>query len=483
MYRHLSRKRQLFINDDNVEVGRSESNYGCHNVKRVLHQPKKHGLVLMKDRPWESPVIDPVPNGILFDEQSQKFKCWYSCFFRQWYQPCAMEVESGMMLYAESNDGIQWQKPALDTYENNGSKANNICLTGPGCGILMPNVLYDSAESDPDRRYKLLCHGTVGTDHGPCVYFSPDGLRWTPYEHNPILYSRVDCGDTHALMGCRDPRTGKFVATIRPQDWYLSYPNVPSYRYRRGDPQAHSSLTYAYRNIGLSFSDDFTQWTIPETIIKSDLDDPLGTQFQMMTLMPYEDLYLGFLGVHYTDGANDTVDIQLAVSPDIHRWQRVGQRKPFLAIGDEGPWQSRMIFSVCTMPVRVKDELWFYYSPHKTNHYAKHEDRVGALGLAKMRLDGFVSIYVGDDGFLLTKPFTFTGQSLCVNADASQGSLRVQITDECGQVIENYLSRPIYADGIASEVLFEKDVARLRGRPIRLKFLMKHVHLYSFCFS
>ena len=60
MYRQLNSKRQLFINDDNIEIGRSEANYGCHNVQRVLHQPKKHGLVLMKDRPWESPVLDPV---------------------------------------------------------------------------------------------------------------------------------------------------------------------------------------------------------------------------------------------------------------------------------------------------------------------------------------------------------------------------------------------------------------------------------------
>jgi len=58
MFRLLSKKRQLFINGNNIELGRSgDYHYGSHNLQRVMHQPKKLSLVVMPDKPWESPVI------------------------------------------------------------------------------------------------------------------------------------------------------------------------------------------------------------------------------------------------------------------------------------------------------------------------------------------------------------------------------------------------------------------------------------------
>jgi len=483
MYPLLSKRRQLFVNDNNLELGRSDSRYGAHNLKRILHQPKKQGLVVTPDRDWESPVIELLSSCVLFDEKTRKFRMWYQCFVRKWYQPCNMEVESCFVLYAESDDGINWIKPDLGLYELNGSSRNNICLMDQGCGVMWAGVLEDDQENNPDKRFKMFAHGTTGKDHGEVVYFSPDGIHWKPYQHNPVLYTRVDTGDSHSLMGCRDPKTGRFVVSMRPVDWYLSYPQIPYYRYDRGDPQDDKlEATYSHRRVGISFSDDFTCWSPVVEVLQADLDDPPGTQMQGMNICPYQDIYLGFIMMHYADGANDTIDQQLAVSNDLIHWQRVGNRQPFLPIGDEGPWKSNMVFAISATPIRVGNELYLYYNPHRSTHYTQHENRYAAVGLAKLRLDGFVSIRVDGEGFLLTKPFTFEGDTLHINADSGAGRIEVQIVDERQQPYEGYLSKSFSGDAIDHIIDWPegKKLAYLQGKPIRLKFIMKNTDLYSF---
>ena len=184
----------------------------------------------------------------------------------------------------------------------------------------------------------------------------------------------------------------------------------------------------------------------------------------------------------YADGINDHIDVQLAVSNNLVEWNRVGNRKPFIPIGNEGPWESSMVFATSSTPIRVKDELYFYYNAHRSKHYAEHGERYGVIGLAKLRLDGFVSMYSDGEGFLLTKPFTFEGDRLYVNADAGAGELKVQVIDAGQKPYEGYLSKPVSTDSV--DHLLEwtdgRNIGDLQGKAVRLKFLMKDTHLYSF---
>lgn len=483
MYPRLSKHRHLFIDDKHIETGRSAHRYGCHNLKRIMHQPEKQGLVVVPDSPHESPVLQTLSNNVIFEPETGKFRMWYSCFERRWYEPLQMEVESCFVLYAESSDGVKWEKPELGLFEAGGTKKNNICLKAEGCGIMWAGVMLDREAEDPAERYKLLGHGTVGKDHGVVVYFSPDGIHWTAHLHNPVHYARVESGDSHTLMPTRDPRSGRFVAGVRPVDWYLSYPEIPYYRYDRGDPQDPvKDASFSHRRVGLSFSDDFTHWGTVHEVLEADLDDPPSTQMQGMTFSAYEDLYLGFIIMHYADGIDDTIDIQMAVSRDLESWQRVGNRKPFLPIGPEGEWDSQMIFSVSNAPIRVGNELYLYYNAHKTTHYCDHKDRYGAVGLAKLRVDGFVSMFAEGEGFLVTTPFEWRGQALRINADGSKGELRVQLMTEALEPIEGYISESICSDVVDQVVCWPegKAISDLKGRPVRLKFLMRNCHIYSF---
>ena len=111
---------------------------------------------------------------------------------RMWYLATAKDDTAGQRIcYATSKDGINWEKPNLGLVEYNGNKNNNLVeMKGknPDPGNAETNalpVLYDPEDPDPNRRFKLgMEAGRYGNNFA--VAFSPDGLRWTEYEGNPV---------------------------------------------------------------------------------------------------------------------------------------------------------------------------------------------------------------------------------------------------------------------------------------------------------
>ena len=62
-------------------------------------------------------------SSVLFDEQEQVFKMWYSLHTR------GQGDAASLLCYATSKDGVTWQKPELGIYEFRGTKQNNIVST------------------------------------------------------------------------------------------------------------------------------------------------------------------------------------------------------------------------------------------------------------------------------------------------------------------------------------------------------------------
>ncbi|MEY3226529.1 MAG: hypothetical protein RLZZ536_1148 [Planctomycetota bacterium] len=83
-----------------------------------------------------------------------------------------------------------------------------------------------------------------------------------------------------------------------------------------------------------------------------------------------------------------TIDVQLAWSWDPVSWNRPPERQPLIARGAAGSWDSGMIVTA-RAPVVVGDEP-------KVR---------AAIGLAKLRLDGFCSMQTAEanEGWLLTR--------------------------------------------------------------------------------
>jgi len=349
--------------------------------------------------------------------------------------------------------------------------------------------MRDYLEKDPAKRYKSISFGSVGNWHGFNVYFSADGFSWKPYEKNPVLTSRIDCGDTGGLFG-RDPRTGKYIFYLRPQDWWFHYPETPFHRVMDGKwPFGADKRNHGYRTVGYCESDDFINWTIPESVIDPDLEDPIGTQFYGFTADMYEDYYVGLIWVYNTQSADDTMTIQLASSRDGKKWQRIGNRKPFLDIGNEGPWESGMILAVASPFFVVDDQIRIYYSAFNCTHYGtKWVKRKAAIGMATLRLDGFVSIAAGDEeGYFISRPIMLTGEDVRmeVNADASKGYLKVEILNLDAQPIEGFSHRdsiPLTEDKIHHTVAWKNDksIAEIGHQEVYFRFRLRNADIYSF---
>ena len=88
--------------------------------------------------------------------------------------------------------------------------------------------------------------------------------------------------------------------------------------------------------------------------------------------------------------------------------------------------------------------MWFYYNGFSGLHglSVPADPVAGGICLAKLRLDGFVSLEAGkDEGSLLAKPLVVTGEHLLINADIPQGKIRVEIVDESGNAIPGFSAR------------------------------------------
>jgi len=114
----------------------------------------------------------------------------------------------------------------------------------------------------------------------------------------------------------------------------------------------------------------------------------------------------------------------------------------------------------------------------------------GSIQRLEQRLDGFMSADAPlDGGSFVTPIIVFSGRRLLLNMDGSAtGTGKVALLDaggmeipgfglaDCDEFGANSLSREITWKGSC-------DVSAWAGKPIRLKFMMKSMKLYSFRFS
>ena len=108
------------------------------------------------------------------------------------------------------------------------------------------------------------------------------------------------------------------------------------------------------------------------------------------------------------------------------------------------------------------------------------------MGLATLRVDGFVSVNSGaDGGTLTTRPFLFLGDALVLNADAKGGEIVVEALDSEGQPIKGFgrdEAIPVTSDSVRHSLRWkeQKDLHQLQGRPMRLRFHMRAARIFSF---
>ena len=135
--------RQLFVDDYWVDQSR--------DVERRLHSPERREVAIASDRPWDTGACCAG-----FMQDGDLFRAWYRCD----HDPSMFLRRSGHdTAYAESADGIHWEKPDLGLFEIDGSTANNIVWMGPGANMV---PFHDPNPDVPDdERYKTIVRGNA----------------------------------------------------------------------------------------------------------------------------------------------------------------------------------------------------------------------------------------------------------------------------------------------------------------------------------
>ena len=451
-------ERQLFL--DNVGIAKVE------NLERTMHQPAKKGAVIRPD--WhkgESNAI--IRTAPVFDPKDNLFKLWMtdgSC--------------------RQSADGLHWARL-------------------PQKGVKVGKVVYDASDPDPSRRYKAFL-----PNRGFAV--SLDGVTW-----KMLPGAKVSSSDESNFSF--DEKAHLFIATVK-----------------RGGPYG--------RSVHLETSEDFKTWTNHGLMFHTDAEDQkrgkenIKARLADPTLQPmyytpnpavwnvdvynmgvfrYECLYVGMPALYHAVGKEPRYPntegfqlVQLTCSRDLKKWERLGDRKPFIGPSrmGSGAYELTQIMPP-SAPVVRGDELWFYYWAGKYRGGWKwvgpdgdwttrngswtdgtwvtcddfHPDPdISAVCLAVLRRDGFVSLDAGEtEGTIVTKPFKLPGSKLFVNVDAPSGQLRVEALDRNGKVLA--ASTSMAGDLLRAEVKWQKgDLARLKGKAISLRFTLRNASLYSY---
>lgn len=422
-------ERQLFVDDVVID--------SMQGLRRSFHAVAKCAAnpLMVPERPWETQAGCILPMTVLRDPGSGNLRLWYGAWGKQVNKPIYMCV-------ADSKDGLRWERPNLGLFEFNGSKDNNILREGR-----MFRVLFDPRDEDPAKRFKAIIR-----DAGFLAGYSADGLRWKTTV--PVLQKAFDASSVHW-----DQVGEKWIASCK--IW-------------RDEKRMR----------GYAESRDFVQWTDIAFMLAADAKDKPTDQLYSMHIARCESVYVGLLKVF--DTAADRCDIQVAFSRNARHWQRP-ERTPFLPNGQtKGDWDYGNL-DPAGDPILVGDELWFFYSGRSTLHYESPND--GALGLAKLRRDGFASIGgPGQTGTLTTKPLVLKGHSLYVNAGTRDGALSVEILPVDGQALGDFASfgekncPPLSADAVRQEVRWngQASLKPFNDKPVRLRFHVANARLYSF---
>jgi hypothetical protein len=479
-------RKQLLI-DDYAIASKSKVERRLGKVTR-----ENNGEPVMKpDEPWESIRHFGFYSSAL--RVDGKFRMWY---FSQVYADVG---------YAESDDGFHWTKPRVG---DNGE--NNIVFQGHGFSCFL-----DPHETDPDHRYKAAygpdIHRLRETVGGPeakarkaaHLAHSPDGIRWTPYNEGRPVISReprmigdcrvVTAADTHSQI-LWDPDAQLYRLFTR--DLFIGpAPNISRDpdgglfardTFGAQEPGEAEKVSRASRTMtNPDVKADPTNWTLVRTweFDREGPDEYRRRQIYALTDWIYEGVHFAMVKVFIAGGF---IDFYIATSRDGAHWDLswiyAGER--MIPGGLEGSFD-RAGASPFAQPVTWQDRHWLYYGGMSKGH--KNEDDQMAIGLATLRLDGFVSLSAADEpGTITTRPFKVEGRQLELNIDASQGQVSVEILDAAERPIPGFARQDCRSSERIDELRFQPrwenqaGIAALEGQVVRLGIHLHNAHLYAF---
>ena len=474
-----------------------------------VHQPAKKECAMVINEAWEN-HSNSYPHII---HDGKKYIMYYVA---RGNKPDARYS----ICYAESDDGFEWRKPALNLCEFDGSKENNIVIDQ----YTIPDqnaydnfcAFYDTNPAcPPEKKYKA-CVAWCGHRTLRC-FSSPDGINFS-----------VDCvitnkGEFDSLnRAFWDAERGRYLCYYRNEhEPELSVPLMdksfqPSIIKMLYDPERGmyrapgESDKYFSREVSVIESPDFVNWTEPVRLS----DDGADMQYYTNGVMPYPrapHIYIG-LATRYVERKAWTpnydelcgaemrkgriqrqepraglalTDTLFIVSRDGYHFKRYDEA--FMRPGPEHPY-GWMYGDCYPTPYLLEtpsdipgaDGEYSIYSAAGHQSYIPNEHKLYRYTIRK---DGFVSLHAGGkEETIVTKPFVYEGDKLYANIETSaRGSAYFTLIS--GD--ERYESHEIFGDSIDKRIHFLDDdaVQKCEGKEIVLEIKLLDADIYSIKFE
>ena len=453
----LGNRREIFI--DRYLIERLDG------LSLKMHAPRDEGPVFYFDRSWEGAFSGYTT--VIKDTDR----------FRLYYRGEAIAGEDGnegeVTCYAESEDGIHWERPNLGLYPIGG----NVILTGtpPFSHNFAPFIDTKPGISHTER-YKALS-GTA--ESGLVAWVSSDGIHWKKKQEKCVMeksdYAWAFDSQNVAFWSDHEQRYVCYFRTVYADEgWYrtmdravsddflhwskgtrMTYGNTPREQLYTNQTSPYFRAPHIYIAIGGRF--------MPGRQVVSDEQAQALNVFQGY----YKDCSDGYLMSSRGGNVYDRTFMEGFIRPGI------GMNN----------WVSRTNYPACNVVQTGENEMSLYVNQDNaqpTIHLRRYS----------MRLDGFSSLaapYSG--GEMITKCFTFSGTQLEINYSTSAaGGLAFEIQDENGVPLPGYTMEDadeMIGNEIARIVSWKgkTDVQPLASKKIRLRVRMNDADLFAIKFN
>lgn len=454
----LEDQRQLFI--DHHLIGQMDQ------VALQLHHPENRGPVLSFDKPWEGHFSAYCT--IIKDDS----------LYRAYYRGVREAGKDGntaeVTCYAQSQDGIHWEKPNLQIFEVGGTLNNNVILANaaPVTHNFSP-FIDKNPNALPGQKYKAI--GGTG-ESGLIAYVSADGIHWRKIREESVF-----------TQGLFDSQNVAFWSEHEKQ--YVCY-----FRIWTGDGYS------GYRSVGRTTSDDFITWSAPEDMTFGHTPpEHLYTQ-QTSPYYRAPSIYVA-IGARFMPNRQvltedqarklnvnpkyfmDCSDAVLMTSRGDNQYDRTFMEsfiRPGIGLQN---WVSRSNYPALNVVETSDTEMSVYVN----ENYAQPTAHLKRYAL---RIDGFSSLSAGyQGGKVTTRPFTFTGNELEINYSTSAaGGIRIEVQDPDGQPLPGFgfeQADEIIGNEIKRIVTWQgnSDLTALASMPVKLCIYLKDANLYSLKFN
>ena len=469
-----------------------ETNNG---VQVFAHKPEKKNLALVCDNEWEGPH-----NGYAsVVKVGDRYRIYYRSDPNRQRIDKAPTPGQATICVAESRDGgLTFRKPNIGKYEYNGTKNNNIVFSREK-PIDNFSVFYDTNPNCPkEEKFKALCEINLGLDNGgpKLIYFaSEDG-----YDFKEQYYLDVQgTFDTYNVV-LWDEKT---------EQYFLYYRAFHT-------PEGEDKLSWRgarpnwLRHVRVATSKDFKTWDKHGRISFEEGQEEYQLYTNQITkYFRTDDTFIGF-PVRYNDRVNEDRNFRFMPLADRHEnitnvYNREGTAVTDCVImtSNDGFKFNRRDEAFLTPGVEARDNWWYgncytVYglieteaeedgAPNEISFYVGENYRIKNVNFRRytIRLDGFFSWFAPyRGGEVLTKPLTISGDALHINfATSALGGVAITLCDENGNELDGYASYTMFGNSVDRPVEFERSLADLKGKTVRLKIKMKDAHLYSFVFE